>query len=86
MCRIFPQPLDRDRPKGREQWQVLIKANDDGGDPTTTKSNVATVMIFVSDVNDNAPILDMVNFILYFNCEYILVPSMYNNFTLNSAF
>ncbi|KAK7571160.1 hypothetical protein V9T40_014764 [Parthenolecanium corni] len=58
-CLSLVKPLDRDRPKGREQWQVLIKANDDGGDPTTTKSNVATVMIFVSDVNDNAPILDM---------------------------
>lgn len=54
------QPLNRDRPKGREQWQVLIKANDNGGDPSTTKFNVAQVMIEVSDINDNPPVLDTV--------------------------
>jgi hypothetical protein len=53
------QPLDRDPPNGFSKWQVLIAANDEDGGPTSLRNNTE-VIITLTDINDNAPFLDMV--------------------------
>lgn len=58
-CFTF-QPLDRDPPNGYEIWQVLISANDEDGGPTSLPETTE-VVITLTDINDNAPFLDMVN-------------------------
>lgn len=65
----FIQPLDRDPPTGYEQWQLIIKANDEGGPSKSSTSLFSTteVLIRLIDKNDNAPFLKMVFFIFVFN-------------------
>lgn len=56
---VLFQPLDRDLPNGFSKWQVLIAANDEDGGPTSLRNNTE-VIITLTDINDNAPFLDMV--------------------------
>lgn len=54
------QPLDRDPPDGFEIWQILIAASDEGGNGSSLRTTTE-VVITLTDINDNAPYLDMVN-------------------------
>ena len=45
----FFQPLDRDPPSGRFQWQLTVTASDGEHEATTT------VVVNVKDINDNRP-------------------------------
>ena len=56
---VLFQPLDRDPPHGFSRWQVIIAANDEDGGPTSLR-NSTEVIITLTDINDNAPFLDMV--------------------------
>ncbi|CAG2057162.1 unnamed protein product, partial [Timema podura] len=58
-CLRLIKPLDRDPPNGSPVWQVLIAANDEDGGPSSLQST-AELIIILEDINDNAPILDMV--------------------------
>lgn len=58
-CLSQIKPLDRDPPNGFSKWQVLIAANDEDGGPTSLRNNTE-VIITLTDINDNAPFLDMV--------------------------
>ncbi|XP_021942527.1 DE-cadherin isoform X2 [Zootermopsis nevadensis] len=58
-CLSQIKPLDRDLPNGFSKWQVLIAANDEDGGPTSLRNNTE-VIITLTDINDNAPFLDMV--------------------------
>lgn len=58
-CVVLFQPLDRDPPYGFPKWQVIIAANDEDGGPTSLR-NSTEVVITLTDINDNAPFLDMV--------------------------
>ncbi|KAI9564700.1 hypothetical protein GHT06_008441 [Daphnia sinensis] len=51
------RPLDRDLPAGRRDWSVFVVAQDelDG----VRLENTLEVVVFLDDVNDNAPFLDM---------------------------
>ena len=51
------RPLDRDLPSGRKDWSIFVVAQDelDG----VRLENTLEVVIFLDDVNDNAPFLDM---------------------------
>lgn len=57
---FFLQPLDRDPPNGFEIWQVLIAANDEDGSGPTSLRTLTEVVITLTDINDNAPFLNMV--------------------------
>jgi len=54
------QPLDRDPPNGYETWQILIAADDEDGNSTSVRS-LTEVYITLTDINDNAPYLDIVS-------------------------
>lgn len=55
------QPLDRDKPKGYEAWQVRIFAYDNGGPPSPPAMfQTVEIHIYLNDINDNAPFLNMV--------------------------
>lgn len=58
-CLSQIKPLDRDPPNGFVRWQVIIAANDEDGGPTSLRNNTE-VIITLTDINDNAPFLDMV--------------------------
>ncbi|PSN30050.1 DE-cadherin [Blattella germanica] len=58
-CLSQIKPLDRDPPNGFSKWQVLIAANDEDGGATSLRNNTE-VIITLTDINDNAPFLDMV--------------------------
>lgn len=58
-CLSQIEPLDRDPPNGFRKWQVIIAANDEDGGPTSLRNNTE-VVITLTDINDNAPFLDMV--------------------------
>lgn len=60
-CLSLIKPLDRDPPNGYDKWQVYIQANDDGGGPKGLQS-ITEVFIYLRDINDNAPFLDMVSY------------------------
>lgn len=62
-CIKLKQPLDRDPPNGYERWQILVSAKDEKGGPNNLQS-VLEVEIILTDINDNAPYLDMVNAII----------------------
>ena len=51
--------MDRDPPNGFSKWQVFIAANDEDSGPTSLRNNTE-VIITLTDINDNAPFLDMV--------------------------
>ncbi|KAE8744365.1 hypothetical protein FOCC_FOCC009018 [Frankliniella occidentalis] len=57
-CLSLTKPLDRDPPDGFEIWQILIAANDENGNATSLRSTTE-VVITLTDINDNAPFLDM---------------------------
>lgn len=61
-CLSLVKPLDRDPPNGYATWQVLIQANDEGGGPKSLKQTTE-VIIVLTDINDNAPFLDMVSYL-----------------------
>lgn len=50
------KPLDRDKPHGHKEWQILVTATDEDGQGL---SQTQTVTIILNDVNDNAPFLSM---------------------------
>jgi len=58
-CLTMIKPLDRDPPNGYERWQILVSAKDENGGPNNLQS-VLEVEIILTDINDNAPYLDMV--------------------------
>ena len=55
-CLKLKRPLDRDKPNGRKEWQILVKAMDQNG-ATGGIASVADVSITLNDINDNAPFL-----------------------------
>lgn len=61
---VLFQPLDRDPPNGFRKWQVIIAANDEDGGPTSLRNNTE-VIITLTDINDNAPFLDMVQPVIW---------------------
>lgn len=50
------KPLDRDKPNGHKEWQILITAIDEDGQGL---SQTKFVTIILNDINDNAPFLSM---------------------------
>ncbi|KAL7052566.1 hypothetical protein ACKWTF_004912 [Chironomus riparius] len=50
------KPLDRDKPNGHKEWQILVTATDEDGQGL---SQTQTVIIILNDINDNAPFLSM---------------------------
>ncbi len=52
------KPLDRDLPDGFPNWPVYIYAKDEGGGPNGLE-NFVELNVELTDVNDNAPFLDM---------------------------
>lgn len=64
-CLQLTMPLDRDLPNGYSVWQVLIAARDQQGSPTSLRSTTE-VILNLTDINDNAPILSNVrNYFLF---------------------
>ncbi|XP_014282551.1 DE-cadherin isoform X2 [Halyomorpha halys] len=57
-CLSLIKPLDRDPPNGTESWQVLIGAKDEDGGPTGVQQTTE-ITITLTDINDNAPYLEM---------------------------
>lgn len=57
-CLKLKKPLDRDPPNGYSMWTVLVMAVDENGSPNALQSPVM-VNITLTDINDNAPFLDM---------------------------
>lgn len=55
-CLKLKRPLDRDKPNGRKEWQILVKATDQNAQ-TGGIASVADVTITLTDINDNAPFL-----------------------------
>lgn len=64
-CLSLIKPLDRDPPNGYATWQVIIQASDEGGAPPKSLQASTEVIIALRDINDNAPYLDMVSYILW---------------------
>lgn len=58
-CLYLIKPLDRDPPNGYATWQVIVQASDENGGPKSLKITTE-VIITLTDINDNAPFLDMV--------------------------
>ncbi|CAG0882476.1 unnamed protein product, partial [Darwinula stevensoni] len=54
---ILKKPLDRDPPAGQDPWKVIVFAHDN--DPTNQLVNSTFVAIYLEDINDNAPTLNM---------------------------
>lgn len=50
------KPLDRDKPNGHKEWQIIITAIDENGQGL---SQTKSVTIILNDINDNAPFLSM---------------------------
>lgn len=50
------KPLDRDKPNGHKEWQIIITAIDEDGQGL---SQTKSVTIILNDINDNAPFLSM---------------------------
>lgn len=75
-CLSLIKPLDRDPPNGYATWQVIIQASDEGGGPKSLQKTTE-VIIILEDINDNAPYLDMVSYLityitkLFFSCSLI---------------
>ncbi|XP_014220809.1 DE-cadherin [Trichogramma pretiosum] len=57
-CLRLKKPLDRDPPNGYPVWTISVIAQDEDGGPNSL-NNVEAVNITLTDINDNAPILDM---------------------------
>ncbi|XP_063231568.1 DE-cadherin [Bacillus rossius redtenbacheri] len=64
-CLKLIKPLDRDPPHGSPVWQVLIAANDENGGRSSLQSTTE-VIIILEDINDNAPTLDMVQPVVWY--------------------
>ena len=58
------KPLDRDLPSGREDWSVFVVAQDelDG----VKLHNTLEVVVVLDDINDNAPLLDMLQPVVWY--------------------
>ncbi|XP_075221903.1 DE-cadherin-like [Lycorma delicatula] len=63
-CLSLIKPLDRDQPNGFEIWQVLVAASDEDGGPSSLRGSTE-VVITLTDINDNAPFLDMVQPVIW---------------------
>ena len=50
--------MDRDSPYGYPSWKTFIYAKDEGGGDTGIEG-FAEFVVHVTDINDNAPFLDM---------------------------
>lgn len=59
-CLKLVKPLNRDPPDGFPVWQVNIAASDEDGNAKTSLKTTTEVIITLTDINDNAPFLDMV--------------------------
>ncbi|XP_065341407.1 DE-cadherin isoform X3 [Cloeon dipterum] len=57
-CLTLIKPLDRDPPNGYEKWQIYINAKDEDGGPNSLHAPTE-ITIILTDINDNAPYLDM---------------------------
>lgn len=57
-CLTLKKPLNRDPPEGYPVWQVIVMARDEDGGPTGLR-DTELVNITLTDINDNAPFLDM---------------------------
>ena len=57
-CMVLKKPLDRDPPHGYPVWTVIVIAQDEDGGQSSLR-NVESVNITLTDINDNAPFLDM---------------------------
>lgn len=55
-CLTNIKPLDRDKPNGQKSWQILVSAIDEDGQGLASSKFVT---IILTDINDNAPFLDM---------------------------
>lgn len=62
-CLSLIKPLDRDYPNGFGAWQVIIQASDEGGRPKSLQTTTE-VFITLRDINDNAPFLNMVSYLI----------------------
>ncbi|XP_046488919.1 DE-cadherin isoform X1 [Neodiprion pinetum] len=67
-CLKLKRTLDRDPPDGYETWAVLVMARDEDGGPTALRAT-ETINIKLEDVNDNAPFLDMVQPVVWYERE-----------------
>lgn len=63
-CLKLTKSLDRDPPNGHEEWQVIITAYDEDGGKDSL-SQTAELNIHLTDINDNAPFLDMVQPVIW---------------------
>lgn len=59
-CLRLIKPLNRDPPDGFPIWQITIAASDEDGHSKTSLKATTEVIITLTDINDNAPFLDMV--------------------------
>ncbi|XP_001603649.2 DE-cadherin isoform X2 [Nasonia vitripennis] len=57
-CMKLKKPLDRDPPHGYPVWTIIVIAQDEDGGQNSLR-NVEAVNITLTDINDNAPFLDM---------------------------
>ncbi|XP_018044392.1 PREDICTED: DE-cadherin-like [Atta colombica] len=57
-CMKLKKPLDRDPPNGFSTWTVIVMARDEDGSSMAFRESVV-VNITLTDINDNAPFLDM---------------------------
>ncbi|KAK0161393.1 hypothetical protein PV327_009868 [Microctonus hyperodae] len=67
-CLKLKKPLDRDPPNGYPMWTVIVTARDGDISP---KANSDSVMVNITliDINDNAPILDMPQSVVWYENE-----------------
>ncbi|XP_057317879.1 DE-cadherin isoform X1 [Microplitis mediator] len=64
-CIKLKKPLDRDPPTGYPMWTVIVMARDEDGAPTALQALVM-VNITLIDINDNAPFLDMIQPVVWY--------------------
>ncbi|XP_044740966.1 DE-cadherin [Chrysoperla carnea] len=64
-CLRVIRPLDRDPPNSPERQLIIVLADDDGG-PTALKTSVV-FNVYLDDINDNAPYLDIYSVVWYEN-------------------
>ncbi|XP_058809964.1 DE-cadherin isoform X2 [Phymastichus coffea] len=57
-CMMLKKPLDRDPPRGYPVWTISVIAQDEDGGPNSLR-NTDSINITLTDINDNAPFLDM---------------------------
>ncbi|KAK0157584.1 hypothetical protein PV328_011310 [Microctonus aethiopoides] len=68
-CLKLKKPLDRDPPNGYPMWTIIVTARDEGGISPKANSESIMVNITLTDINDNPPLLDISQPVVWYENE-----------------